>query len=255
MKPRAFRLLGASELERVVAASGEALARWCSAWFGPGAANIVDARSAAGARPLAVAEAPVARAADYARWAAMLAGPGAYRAAATRFAAQAGDAVPARGELPPVLRGAIDECFATLADELLALVRAQAVAGSAADVDSAWAPGSGAAVVTARLDGETFGALLGPGVVSALAGAIRPSPRGGLARRMDCIQGRGVPVHVWAGGAELGLGSLASITPGDVIVLDARIDETFALTGPGGTPLGRGFLGVRAASKALQLVS
>jgi flagellar motor switch protein FliM/N len=256
MKPSPFRLLAASERSRIAAAAGEAFARWMSDWFGSGAEAGVEARPASEARPGSDDAAPLARAADGARWVAVLAGQGAWRAAAARFAAQAGDTWSARGELPPVLRGAVEECFTALADELLALARVHAAArGAEVELEAAWRHGSGAAAVAGDLDGEHVEAVLSPGLVSELVGAGRPPPRGGLARRMDCIQDRRVGLRVMAGSADLGIGSLISIAPGDVIVLDARIDQTFALTGAGGAPLGRGFLGASGGSKALQLVS
>ncbi|HZR68364.1 MAG TPA: FliM/FliN family flagellar motor switch protein [Burkholderiales bacterium] len=253
MTTRPYRLLGASQLARVAAAGREALGRWRGAWFVAGADACVEARAADRTRAEHGDAAPLVRAADGARWAAVLAGPDAYRAAATRFAAQVGDGWSARGELTPVLRGALEECFGALAEELLAPARAQPSA--LVEIDAAWRAGSGAAALELELEGARFAALLSPALVYDLAGAARPSPRGGLARRIDCIQGRTIGLQVTAGSADLGIGSLVSIAPGDVLVLDARIDQTFALTGAGGTPLARGFLGSRAGSKALQLVN
>jgi hypothetical protein len=256
MKPRPFRLLAESELARVGAAAGEAFGRWSSAWFGAEPAGAVDARPAAQSGLEHGDGEPVVRAADESRWVAVLAAPGQYRAAAARFAAQAGETWSARSELPPVLLGAVEECFAALAEELLATARVQAGAHDAqVELDAAWRHGSGAAAVLGGLEGERFAAVLSAGVVSELIGRTRPSPRGGLARRMDCIQGRKIGLRVVAGGADLAIGSLFSAAPGDVIVLDARVDQTFALTGADGASVGRGFLGSNAGSKALQLVS
>ena len=72
------------------------------------------------------------------------------------------------------------------------------------------------------------------------------------ARRISTLARLAAP---YKGRTALALGSLLAATPGDVIVLDARIDQTFALTGADGTPLGQGFLGSSAGARALQLVS
>jgi flagellar motor switch protein FliM/N len=256
MKPRAFRLLGESQLARVAAASGEAFARWSGAWFGPGLECAVEARPAANAGPARLADAQLhVRAAGGGSWAAVVAGAGAYRAAARRFASQAGETWAAGGELPPVLRGAAEECFAALAGEIVGAAGAERPARDVeAELDAAYRHASGAAAASATLDGEPILALLGPELVSTLCGVARPRARGGLAPRMDCIQDARLELRAVAGGAELGIGALLSIAPGDVIVLDARIDQTFPLAGPGGAALGRGFLGSSDGSKALQLV-
>jgi flagellar motor switch protein FliM/N len=257
MKPRAFRLLGATERGRVAAVSREAFARWAGAWFGTAADGGIDVRPAEHVTEVRCAEArALARAADGARWAAVLAGPGAYRAAAARFAAQAGEGWAPRAELPPVVRGAVEECYGALAAELVAAAGASpAPADADVDLEAAYRHASGAALAAGALDGERILAVLSADLVSALCGAVRPAARGGLARRADCIQGATLELRAVAGAAELGIGALLSVAPGDVIVLDARIDQTFSLSGPGGVPLGRGFLGSSAGAKALQLVS
>jgi hypothetical protein len=114
---------------------------------------------------------------------------------------------------------------------------------------------SGAAAALVEIGGERLGLVLGRDLAGGMIGAQRVAARGGLEGRTQCIQNGKVPVRVLAGSAEVGAAALASLAPGDVILLDTALDAAFGLVGTDGTTVARGYLGARAGRKAFQLTS
>lgn len=127
----------------------------------------------------------------------------------------------------------------------------------------AWHVGSGAMVADIRLGDAsqalTLSLMLSPELVSrALAGRMQPhAPPSELARLREALSVQPAELEAWVGAAELGLAMVQSIAVGDVIKLDARVDEPLhvCLKDNIGQELCGGFLGTYKGYKALQLTA
>ncbi|WEF32856.1 FliM/FliN family flagellar motor C-terminal domain-containing protein [Pseudoduganella chitinolytica] len=130
-------------------------------------------------------------------------------------------------------------------------------AGDAADVPAAMRQhGSGAVLAEIRLDRHACWCLLGHDSVLRLGGA-RPAAAAPLAA-LDypaLLGDQPVRLAVAAGQASVGLGSLLSLAPGDVIRLDTLADQPLAVAGPDGAVLLRGYLGTSERQLALDIVA
>jgi flagellar motor switch protein FliM len=82
------------------------------------------------------------------------------------------------------------------------------------------------------------------------------SRRSGAAAPIDrrqCIGAQTAQVRVWLGGASIELGVLQTLAIGDVVRLDARIDQPLSLTVEGQATGQRAFLGCLQGKRAVQL--
>lgn len=69
----------------------------------------------------------------------------------------------------------------------------------------------------------------------------------------DIVKDQPVRLDVLAGTADIELINLLELAPGDVILLDACVDEPLQLLGPADTPIGRCALGQSAGHRAIQI--
>jgi len=254
MSPRPFLLLGESDHRALAERVDAALAAWRREWLADGAPEPV----------LYLEAAPRAE-----RWLAaqsdgtvhLLVGcAGGWLA---RLGAQlvGGPQPDETRSTPPAasLAASLGEAIVeTLARRLLGSAPAAAAAELRWDgegVPQAWlAPGAGAEIYDLS-PGLPLVIALSPALVAAslpkaLAGRAGREP---LAARSGAVETCAVELHAVAGNAELELGELARLAPGDVIVLDRRLDEPLALN-LGVHPVARVQLGTAHGGKALQVV-
>lgn len=116
--------------------------------------------------------------------------------------------------------------------------------------------GSGAVLVEIRLERHACRCLLDYASVQRLVGAAAaPATPLAAVDLHDLLGDQPVRLAVTAGSANVGLGSLLSLAPGDVIRLDTLADEPLTVTGPDGTALLRGYLGTCQQQLALDIVA
>lgn len=120
---------------------------------------------------------------------------------------------------------------------------------------SIWRQGSGAVVVTISVYQEHIKLLLDAACISALL-ATRARPVRVSAPLMDLWSGLGeqrAQLRVWAGEAQIEFGVLQTLSVGDVVRLNRRIDAPLEVTVMGEkTPLGT-YLGHLDGQKAVQI--
>ena len=99
---------------------------------------------------------------------------------------------------------------------------------------------------TVKLGGKPFHALLGDRLVEAVSRDATPP----MYRRTETLTplGKGlgtqrVAMELWAGAAEIELGDLQSLKPGDVVVLDMKVDEPMKVAVDGTILPRRAYLG------------
>jgi Type III flagellar switch regulator (C-ring) FliN C-term len=146
-----------------------------------------------------------------------------------------------------------------LAGRLLQGVQAGAAVPAAAEQAPAqrcWQRGSGAVIVEAELGAHTLALVASPAwVTHRLASRPRSHalPRAELADPRQCVGRARLSLQAWAGSAPVEIGELRTLAPGDVIRLDARIDQPLAVTVQGRDSGGRAWLGRVESRRALQL--
>ncbi|NVE01854.1 FliM/FliN family flagellar motor C-terminal domain-containing protein [Massilia sp. BJB1822] len=99
--------------------------------------------------------------------------------------------------------------------------------------------------------------VLNDALVAQLGGAALPPAAAPPLGRVDYRQvlaGTALRLPVSVGGAELSLGSLRTLAPGDVIRLDALADQPLRIAGPQGGALLAGYLGLAEQSVALEVL-
>ena len=254
MSPRPFLLLGESDHRALVQRVDDALAAWQREWLADGASDAAPARQAA-----PHAERWLAAQSDGAVHLLVGCTPGWL----ARLGAQLVDepqpdgfrGTPPRASLASALGEAIVE---TLARRLLGTAPAAAAAKlrwDAEGVPQAWlAPGAGAAIYGLS-PALPFVIALSPALVAASLPKA-PAARGrreALAARSGAVETCAVELQAVVGNAELELGELARLAPGDVIVLDCRLDQPLALQ-LGEHPVARVQLGTAHGTRAVQVV-
>jgi flagellar motor switch/type III secretory pathway protein FliN len=130
-------------------------------------------------------------------------------------------------------------------------------AGEATEVPAALRQhASGAVLVEIRLERHACRCLLDYASVQRLVGSAgaHAAPLAAVDLR-DLLGEQPVRLAVTVGSANVGLGSLLSLAPGDVIRLDTLADEPLTVTGPGGAALLRGYLGTCQQQLALDIVA
>jgi len=123
-------------------------------------------------------------------------------------------------------------------------------------VPQAWlAPGAGAEIYDLSPALPLVIALSPALVAASLPKApARRAGREPLAARSGAVETCALELQAVAGNAELELGELARLAPGDVIVLDRRLDEPLALQ-LGVHPVARVQLGTALGARAVQVVT
>ena len=254
MSPRPFLLLGGSDHRALAERVDAALAAWQREWLADGAPEPV----------LYLEGAPRAE-----RWLAARSGEAVHLlvGCAPGWLAQLGaqlvgqpqlgepQAAPPAAAFAPRLGEALVE---TLARRLLGSTPAAAAAElrwDAEGVPQAWlAPGAGAAIYDLSpalpLVIALSPALVAASLPKAPAGRAGREP---LAARSGAVETCAVELQAVAGNAELELGELARLAPGDVIVLDRALDEPLALQ-LGVHPVARVQLGTALGARAVQVV-
>jgi len=119
------------------------------------------------------------------------------------------------------------------------------------------AAGSGAVLAELRFERHTLSVLLDAAAVTrCAASAVQPQPAPLAALDYRALLDRQpVRLSVDAGRANVALGSLLALAPGDVIRLDTLADAPLAARGADGAILLRGYLGARGPHLALDLVA
>jgi flagellar motor switch/type III secretory pathway protein FliN len=255
MSPRPFLLLGESDHRALAQRLEGALGAWQREWLADGASDAVLVQEAA-----PHAERWLAAQSDGAVHLLVGCTPGWL----ARLGAQlVGEPQPDgfRGTPPgaSLASGLGEAIVETLARRLLGTAPAAAAAKlrwDAEGVPEAWlAPGAGAAIY--RLSPALpFVIALSPALVAASLPKA-PAARGrreALAARSGAVESCAVELQAVVGNAELELGELARLAPGDVIVLDCRLDEPLALK-LGEHPVARVQLGTARGTKAVQVVA
>lgn len=126
--------------------------------------------------------------------------------------------------------------------------------GTAGD---AFAPGSGALLVTLKLGRAALYCQVPAAAVEARfpsSAQAKLPPLPALALR-DLFGALPVALPVQAGGAELTLGALASLAPGDVIRLALPVDRPLSVHTPGGTHLCNAYLGLQGGQVGIEVIS
>jgi flagellar motor switch/type III secretory pathway protein FliN len=255
MSPRPFLLLGESDHRALAQRVDDALAAWQREWLPDGAPGPVFSLEAApraerwlaarseGAVHLLVGCTP--------GWLAQL---GAHLVGEPQP-----DAIRSTPPGTSLAAGLGEAIVETLARRLLGTAPAAAAAElrwDAEGVPESWlAPGAGAALYGLS-PALPFVIALSPALVAASLpkAAARRGGREALAARSGAVETCAVELQAVVGNAELELGELARLAPGDVIVLDRRLDEPLALQ-LGVHPVARVQLGTADGGKAVQVVS
>ena len=122
--------------------------------------------------------------------------------------------------------------------------------------DHCWRRGSGAAIIEIDLGAQAL-ALVGSPVWVAQQLAARPRAkpplRAELADPRLCIARARLSLQAWAGKASVEIGVLQTLAPGDVIWLDARIDEPLPVSVQGRESGRTAYLGSVEGRRAVQI--
>lgn len=120
---------------------------------------------------------------------------------------------------------------------------------------SAWRLGSGYVLCTLQLGGKPFHVLLNDRFVAALGRDAPPAPRRAqaLAPVHRGLGSQRVTLQLWAGQAQIELGELQSLEPGDVVLLDMKINEPMQVAVDGVMTSRRAYLGRHGTRRALKV--
>ena len=122
--------------------------------------------------------------------------------------------------------------------------------------DPCWRRGSGAAIVEVDLGAQVLALLVSPAWVAQQLAArprAKPPPRAELADPSRCIARARVSLQAWAGKASVEIGVLQTLAPGDVIWLDARIDQPLPVSVQGRESGRSAYLGSVEGRRAVQI--
>lgn len=158
-----------------------------------------------------------------------------------------------------LLGGVFDKALSNLASRLCNAAMkdrsALPVARKAPPPAVTWTRGSAAAWVKWPLGSDWMDVVLSGSLIrDLLAGSSKSRANGEpLTRVRDCIETQAVTLQAWVGEVEIRLGLLHSLSPGDVIRLDASVHEPLQLSLSGVSTPVRAFLGSLGGRKALQV--
>ena len=167
--------------------------------------------------------------------------------------------------LQPALSDVGAELAAQMAQYILRdlLVRLSRLAPGGVRTDALFPPAAGGSLEVGIADGSVVITLgfgrdelvvwMSHGLLShwyERRGQIKP---GALASRQDALAARRLPFRLLVGNADLALADLVRLEPGDVILLDAGIDKPLTLENARGDHIGRGHLGLRRGTAAVQI--
>ncbi len=171
--------------------------------------------------------------------------------------------VPAGASGPPV-NGAgrvVDDVLTQAFNDLCRRVVTLAGDGAPSSTSMApsaveWRRGSGAVIIEIPACGQFIALLLDARLVAHLLLSLGHPPQRRAAALNDprhCIGVRTAKLRVWLGEASIELGVLHSLAVGDVVRLDARIDQPLRLTVEDRSTGQRAFLGCVQGKRAVQL--
>lgn len=258
---RPFKLLNASETRWLAGTVAQAAGGWLAHWLPEETPGPVRCCAASERATTSLAGEPV-------RWIGSALRDGSYVAVALNgelwravaeklFGSPAGASGPPIGGATGIVDDVVTQAFGNLGERLVALAGAGAAAPSSqAPAADAWQRGSGAAIVEIPVAGQSITLLLGaPCVAKVLAKRERPrrAELAALGDRRQCIGAQTAQVRVWLGDASIELGVLQSLALGDVVRLDARIDQPLPLSIEDRASGQRAFLGCLQGRRAVQL--
>ena len=259
MQWRRFRLLNERELKLTNDAVRRVLATWADVWMHASKLVEGDCAVACEARKTAVFR-------DSDHWlgvddadvqAVWICVPEHLRAdlATNLFGERAGHG-EARSELLPAIT---DAALRALAELLMNEIGSQgsadpAMLSASPPAREVWARGSGAVVYELRVGDVVCGIVLGEAWVSQVLAPFKQAPR-----RMPApsdpragLEKCRVRLAVWAGQAEVELGLLHTLAPGDVVNVDLTVDQPMRVSVEGADSGRRVFLGRVGNRKAVQ---
>lgn len=111
----------------------------------------------------------------------------------------------------------------------------------------------GSAVATLAFGRDELAVWMSHSLLSHLYEGRSPATVAALASRQEALAGRRLPFRLMVGSAELVLADLIGLEPGDVILLDAGIEQPLALENTLGERIARGYLGLRHGAAAIQI--
>ena len=111
----------------------------------------------------------------------------------------------------------------------------------------------GSAVVTLVFGRDELVVWMSHGLLSHWYEVRSPARRAALAPPQEALAGCRVPFRLLVGNAELALADLIRLEPGDVILLDAGIEQPLTLENTLGERIARGHLGLRRGAAAVQI--
>lgn len=242
MQARPFRLVGDSDRQAVETTLRANVEAWAGQWFaGSEALGIASDVLPAGAECvdwLRFGTAPD-------RWLAVRLDRSATRALLRRLVAGMGSGAP----ISPMGESLVRECVADLVGRCLSSV---GLAASPA-VEGLPTLENGGGELAFRIGGE-FSLLLAGGLVEAMTASSRPAlPPPGFASLRSAAGTAPIRIEVVLGDAELTLGDLAALAPGDVIRLDTRTSDPLAVRVDDGQTAFHAHLGRHAEHKVIQV--
>lgn len=262
MTVRRFVLLGRSDSELLRKRFGTAVASWQKEWCADDAttADIVLLDAQAGV-PMGIqwhtgsldAEATVSVGVAERGSAALMAALVGSAAVAPKNARPDGDI------MKDVKHAALRSLAAALFDQSTISGRSRPVRWSTEEPGAQmWEGIKGFVVARCRLNDVEIYLVSYPSVTNAFLG-INPATSkrrlGNLASRQSALTSQTAHVEVCAGDAELALPELATLTVGDVITLDRRLQDPALVKFGNGTVICAGYLGTQGERKAVQLTS
>ncbi|WP_322402054.1 FliM/FliN family flagellar motor switch protein [Massilia luteola] len=261
MEVRPLRLLGASLLSALHAASAAAVDTWAAAWgIGAGgvACTCVPADQAA-SRP------------ERWRQGRRVDGAVLWTAWTPTLAAEIGHATFAHGQLvappqagepalaPAAATAALDALLALLSERICGSQAHEAVLPGQQPVDE-YRPLSGAVQLCVEVGRATLYCLLDAATVHAWtgrapSGASQALPRLGTLKLRDALGAVPLALPVRLGSVDVDLASLMTVGIGDVIRLDVALDRRLEVTTPDGKPLFAAHLGRSGEQVAVELAA
>lgn len=118
-----------------------------------------------------------------------------------------------------------------------------------------WKAGSGAILAEIGCAGNSIFCILSPTLVASLLLNMSQPERSkeSLSTTSDALKNTRMKLNIMVGEVQLSLGLLQTISLGDVIKLDAKVDQPLNIVTSEGTRLCGTFLGKRDGQKAVQL--
>lgn len=255
MEWRPFKLLNASELDYLATAVEGIGAEWAQGWLRmPGAAS-ARCKSLSGSTPALL---------PTERWLKFSAGDASlWLADSTRVRGwvgrrMLGGAAAGAPLASEVLEHALTDLITRFFDRTGLPSRKPCRGIEGRPEADACRNGSGAATCELTSGDDTLSMVLAPALVSALLAERSRAPRPARPAPLDprqCLDACRVTIEVGVGEAQVEIGVLHTLAVGDVVALEARVDEPLALAVGGRATGRRAFLGCQEGVKAVALTT